>query len=331
MAFRQDSSIVILGAGPVGSVVGAAVASSGRPVTLVEARADRRDQISSDGLRIEGIRPMQARPTRLLASLEPLRERPPNILLLCTKTWSLRALMPELVQVVGPHTLVASFQNGIGPEDELAAHLPREQVARAVLNFAGGMDETSGVVSLRWFNPPNYLGPALAGGSASLGSLARILDGCGLRTELVSPEVLRRQVFLKAILSAALTPLCAVSGITMRQAMSYPHTRALARRITAEGLTVAAAVGYTYGEDAAETCMRYLEVGGDHMPSMWTDLRRGSPTEIEHINGKIVELSLMFHGLGADVNRFFTSAVVTEEIKSGARDPQAVPAYLAEQ
>ena len=130
------------------------------------------------------------------------------------------------------------------------------------------------------------------------------------------------------MINSALNALCASNGITMRQAMTYPHTRNLARMLIREGLTVATAVGYTYGENAMEVCMKYLDEGGDHLPSMWTDLKNGTRTEIEYINGKIVKLATMFKDMDVDANIFFTSAIVTQEIKTGVRAPDDVPTYL---
>ena len=95
-----------------------------------------------------------------------------------------------------------------------------------------------------------------------------------------------------------------------------------------EGLTVAASVGYYYGEDAMERCMNYLDGGGNHMPSMWNDLNAGNPTEIEYLNGKIVKLGMMFKGMDVGANTFFTAQVITQELKAGTRSPDDIPKYL---
>jgi ketopantoate reductase len=78
-----------------------------------------------------------------------------------------------------------------------------------------------------------------------------------------------------------------------------------------------------------EACLRYLNAGGDHLPSMWVDLERGMRTEIEYINGRIVQIGAMFKNVDVDVNIFFTSMIVTQEIKSGVRTADDIPEYLA--
>ena len=182
---------------------------------------------------------------------------------------------------------------------------------------------------MAWFNPPNYLGPLEESSAPRLEALAALLSEAGLETHAIPLEDTKKLAFFKTILNSALNALCAASGITMRQAMTFRHTRNLARLLLREGLSVATAVGYTFGENAMEVCMGYLDEGGDHLPSMWTDLQRGTRTEIEYINGKIVKIANMFKNIDVSANLYFTSAIVTREITTGARQPDELPDYLS--
>jgi 2-dehydropantoate 2-reductase len=311
----------------VGSILAANFAKIGQKVVLVEGAEARRDQIAEKGLSIVGRDTYTTRDVEVIPSIEALSDVELDTLFICTKTWSLRNILPPLAEALGSGTLVVSFQNGIGPEDEIAKLFPRERVARGIVNYAGGVHEDGGV-AMAWFNPPNYLGPMEEASASRLRELASVLTEAGLETQAIPLEDTKKLVFFKTILNSALNALCAANGITMRQAMTYRHTRNLARMLIKEGLSVATAVGYTYGENAMEVCMKYLDEGGDHLPSMWTDLQRGTRTEIEYINGKIVKIATMFKNIDVDANIFFTSAIVTQEIKTGVREPDEIPEYL---
>jgi 2-dehydropantoate 2-reductase len=139
---------------------------------------------------------------------------------------------------------------------------------------------------------------------------------------------MKKAAFLKTVLNSALNALCAAHGLTMADAMRLKHTRSNARKLLREGLTVAGLVGYNYGEDALDRCLGYLEAGGKHYPSMWFDLKNKRPTEIEYINGKIVKIGRMFNDVDVDLNLFFTSAIVTQEIKNKSRSEDDIPEYL---
>lgn len=325
---RVKPSIVVLGAGAVGSTLAAALAESGLPPVLVESDSRRLDQVRREGVQVTGDACFSARFGTVLASVEELIPGPPVVVLVCTKTWSLRELVPQLARVLPSASLVVSFQNGVGPEDELLRFFPPERVARGVINFAGRVDRATGVVAFHWLESPNYLGPLVEGGSQAVQALAKILSATPISTRAVDAADISSRAVFKTVLSCALNALCATAGITMRQALAYDHTRDLARTLVREALAVAEAAGYCYGDHALERCMEYLESGGDHLPSMCGDLQRGARTEIEHLNGKIVEMGRRFDGLQVGANLFFTAMVISREILSGVRRADEIPEYL---
>ncbi len=327
MRMMTGKPIAVIGAGPVGSIVAAHLSSIGQEIMLVECAEERLEQLQEHGLAVTGKVHIETQLPFLLKSIDDLKRIPLTALFICTKAWALKTLLPQLAAVVDPNTPVISFQNGIGPEDEIADYFPRENVSRAVVNFAGGVPADGGPVVMQWFNAPNYIAP-LDGGTAGVLPIIEKLTVAGLSTEMVSSHEIKKKVFFKTILNSALNALCASTGITMRQAMGMPHTRNLANMLIREGLSVGSAVGYYYGESSLQFCNKYLNEGGDHLPSMWRDLERGLPTEIEYMNGKIVQIGMMFKNVDVDVNIFFTSMIVTQEIKSGVRGADDIPEYL---
>jgi 2-dehydropantoate 2-reductase len=320
--------IAIVGAGPVGSIVAAHLASIGRDVVLVECDAARFKEIQQHGVAVTGKANVPLQRPAVLPAIEDLAHSHLAALFICTKAWALKKLLPKLAAAVEPTTPIISFQNGIGPEEDIAEIFPRESISRGVVNFAGGVSPGGGEVVMQWFNAPNYIAPIDGGGSARIGEIVEWMTAAGLTTRQATGPEIKKLVFYKTILNSALNALCASTGITMRQAMCMGHTRNLANLLIREGLSVASAVGYYYGENSMAACIRYLNGGGDHLPSMWTDLQRGLPTEIEYINGWIVQIGMMFKNVDVDVNVFFTSMIITQEIRSGVRQPDDIPDYL---
>jgi 2-dehydropantoate 2-reductase len=213
-------------------------------------------------------------------------------------------------------------------EHFLAKFIDPRKVGRVTVNFAGNKDEESGDIFMSWFHPPNFLGPYYEQDLEPFDKVAQMLTEVGLDTKAVSHREIKRQVFFKTILNAALNALCATTGLTMSKAMQMKHTRHLARELLREALSVAAHMGHHYGEDALEQSMAYLDKGGDHYPSMWSDLKNKRRTEIDYINGKIVKIAMMYTDLSVDLNRFFCTMVMTEEIRNGVRKEEDIPDYL---
>jgi 2-dehydropantoate 2-reductase len=326
---EASQPIGVIGAGSVGTILAAHFEASGRRTVVVEC-GSRHDQVKTDGLRVTGSLLVSAKPWRVARTLEELSETDrvaPWLWCVCTKTWSVPSLLPSLRRWLPPSARVLSVQNGMGAEDMLAGTLGPHRVACAAINFAGGIADDGVSTRLSWFNPPNYVG-VCSGEDRTAEDAATLLTQAGLPTEAVSSDQIRQRLFYKTVLNVGLNALCAVTGITMGEAMGMPHTRALARTLVEEALAVGQALGHDFGPDAIGQAMRYLDRGGDHKPSMAVDLERKAPTEIDFINGKIVALANDHPDVCVRANQFLASLVVTREVRNGTRRAEDIPAYL---
>ncbi|MBU0755307.1 MAG: 2-dehydropantoate 2-reductase [Planctomycetes bacterium] len=319
-------TIGVIGTGPVGAILGSFLVKAGKQVAFVDL-PHRIQQIRENGINISRFMEMQVKPDALVTDIRDLAKFNMSMIFIATKTPSLKSIVPRIKEIYYPGIRVISFQNGIGVEDFLSETLGAQHVSRGVVNFAGNINPDTGNITMNWFHPPNFLGPANERAN-DLTDIAEVLTAAGLATKAISHREMKRQAFFKTILNSALNAMCASTGITMSKAMRYRHTRSLAKTLIREGLGTAAMLGYYYGENTFKQCMDYLDSGGDHYPSMWTDLERKLPTEIEYINGAIVRIAIQFKDLDVDLNKFFVSMIVTEEIKNGSRDPDDIPEYL---
>ena len=325
----DPQKVGIVGMGPVGSILGAYLVKSGMRVYGVEPNQARADQVNRQGLVVTGFTQLREKPEQCFADLGSLaRIEGLSAVFICTKTWAIKSVMTEFMSHTWPEDMrIAAFMNGIGPEDAIGEYISKERICRGVVNYAGNLQE-NGEVTMNWFHPPNLIGPATHRNGTWLPHLEKALNSAGLTTVHVTHHEMKKAAFYKTVLNSALNALCAAHGLTMAQAMRLKHTRRMARILMREGLTVAGLVGYNYGEDALYESMEYLESGGDHYPSMWFDLKNGLPTEIEFINGKIVKIGHMFKDINVAVNAFFTSTIITEEIRHGTRAEDDIPDYL---
>lgn len=322
----EKLKIGTIGVGPVGGILSMCLAEAGADVIIADI-PQRNSQIKENGLQVRWEDKMHEHRVGVVDSIRFLAAEKPDCIVIATKVGILKTIMSDVVKAVGEDCLVISSQNGIGPEDEIASHISPQNVCRMVVNYAGGTRE-DGVIQLSWFNPPNYLGPVTDYKHPKLLQLLEMLNGWGMTSNLVDTFTIKKMAFYKTILNSALLPLCGIMGLTMREAMQGKATRRLAGDFIREGLAVAERLGYDYGEDSFEKSMRYLDKGGDHHPSMTGDLKNKVPTEIEFINGKILEIGLTFDGLRLEVNRIFTSLIYQQEVRNGTRNPDDIPEYL---
>jgi len=86
-----------------------------------------------------------------------------------------------------------------------------------------------------------------------------------------------------------MNPVCAVTGKTMFEVINDPIVFGLVDSLLKEGVRVARANELLLGPDFYIDCIDYIKEAGHHKPSMLQDIEAKRQTEIDYINGKIVE------------------------------------------
>lgn len=311
----KEPKIAIVGAGPVGGILGAHLAHAGHYVVLCDVLKNHLDAIKERGLTIKGVSELISRHDKLAYGISELTNFPEiDTIIIATKASVMPRFIPELAKVTQPGTRVISCQNGLGTEEFLAETFGPDNVLRIVVNYAGGL-VGDGEIRMSFFNPPNYIGALTANGEPLARQMAEMMTEAGLETQF-TPHI-KRYEWEKVILNAALSPVCALTRKTMKDMMDFEVTELLVEGLLREGIKVAEATGVMFDEGFFEHCVQYLKKAGHHKTSMHVDIERGTPTEIDWINGKIVEHG---HALGIETpyNSTITALIKGLEMKSGA-------------
>jgi 2-dehydropantoate 2-reductase len=235
--------------------------------------------------------------------------------------------MPEIVESFPPDTLIISAQNGIDPEGEIAKYVSPDYVTRMVINFAGHLEE-NGTAIVNFFNPPNSFGQLTEKDHPVVGKITRALNSVDLTSEIVDTFTMKKKAWTKTILNASVMPVCGMMRLTLSEVMSCAVTRKITGELVHEGINVGNKVGFGFTDDMYDTCMYYLDLGGDHHPSMTKDLIEKKPTEIEFINGKILEHGLKYDDVSVQVTRIMVMFIMTQEVVNGTRKPDEFPDYI---
>lgn len=284
------AKVAVIGAGPVGQVVAAVLASAGETVVVCEISEEIRGSLERTGIRLQGERNLTVGPDRFLAllpSVDQLERHSVDIVFLCVKATAIPLVASVLAEVLPPTTTVVSWQNGIDTEREISKQVPATQIVRAVVNYgvSGGPPAEAVVVSFE--HPPHQVQEMVPEGRERATAVSAILSVAGLATQRA--ENLQAMVWKKAILNAALNGLCGMTGLNMAEATRDPYAWALAEQVLKESITVARSNEIWLGSGFFDWAREYMRTAGPHRPSMLLDLDAGRRTEIDYINGKIVE------------------------------------------
>ncbi len=310
-----EPKIAVVGAGPVGGILGAYLARSGCAIVLCDVVKSHLDAIEQKGLHISGGAELTVAFDRLAGCISDLANFPDvDTIVLSTKASIMPRLIPEIKALARPDLRFLSCQNGLDNEEYLGEIFGADNVLRMVVNYAGGI-MGDGEIKMNFFNKPNYIGALTARGEPLARQIADMLTRAGLDTQFT--PAIKKYEWEKVILNSGLSAVCALTRKPMKDMMDLAQTECLVEALVREGIAVAEASGIRFDEGFFDHCMQYLRKAGYHKTSMHVDLEHGAPTEIDWLNGKIVERSRAL-GIPTPYNFAITALVKGAEMKSGA-------------
>lgn len=267
--------IIVLGAGAIGSLYAAKLAAR-HPITVV-ARRDHVDAIRLGGLRLVGRETLTAR-VDAVTQIESIAAG--TIVLLTTKVNASEAAVSAIADLVRDDTVIVCVQNGLHSE-EIARRASRERclVLRAITQF-GAIVQSPGVID---FTASGY---TLIEQSPRSGAIAGMLTACDLDGR-VSDDI-KTEVWRKLIFNCVINPITSITGSDVG-GIADARLDTLKQRVIDECLAVARTEDVDFSIDFLRTI---AEVFGPsrNIASMRQDLMRGKPTEIDHMNGAVVDL-----------------------------------------
>ncbi|WP_183727661.1 MULTISPECIES: ketopantoate reductase family protein [Paraburkholderia] len=277
--------IAILGAGAMGSLFGGLLAEAGHDVTLLDI-----DEAHLEAIRRDGLRLSTDRGERVVVKLRALRpeaaQRAPELLIVFTKTMHTEAALDAARALIGPHTSVLSLQNGLGNVERLARSVPRERIMVGVTTWPADKP-SAGRVSSHGSGMTRLMS-ADGETRVSVARTVAALNSAGLACS-ADPDVWIT-IWEKVAFNAALNSLCAITQCTVGELSNVPDGPELALKIVAEVAAVARATGVAVDETHMVANVRHaLANHRSHRPSMLQDVLAGRRTEIEAINGAVVE------------------------------------------
>jgi 2-dehydropantoate 2-reductase len=292
------TEFAILGAGAIGTIVGAHLARAGHSVTML-VRERRAAQLRSDGLKIKGLTEF-AMKVDVLTDAAQLRGA--DALIVAMKTPGTAQALESLRKAdVG---VAFSIQNGVWKDDALARVFGAERVLGCLANTSGELLPSGEVLFTR--NVNIYVGELPSGSSDRAERIARTLDASGVRSIAV-PDVLSRE-WTKFVAWAGLMLMSITTRAVTWRYLSDPDCALVLVRLVREvaGIAKAAGVPLTtedtllplqgiLGDSTDAAVQAVLQAGRhfqsnspDHRLSSLQDLEAGRPLEIQETLGYAV-------------------------------------------
>lgn len=282
----------VIGLGPVGTTFAVMLGKAGHKVSVLCRNPTRAEHFKRNGLKVNGKLQGEWTPTSIVTHLDEFLHEKPDVILICVKASQSRDLVRQMKAMgVADDTMFVCCQNGIDVEDIVADVFGRRRTLRAVLNLGCNFVKVNEVWVEFCFH--HILSENLEANGFDQ-KIAADFVAAGFDFEV--RREYREDVYRKAILNTALSTACALTRLTMRQAMADPEIERMVTEIVRESLLVAEALKFpTLDHTYQEAALAYLRKGGDHKPSMLVDIEAQRNTENEFHAGAIFKLAQRFN------------------------------------
>ncbi len=301
--------VLILGAGAMGCLYGAALHRAGCEVVLVDVSQPHVDAINAHGLELEtraGVEHLPIPARRPEEVSEPV-----DLVVVFTKTFHTDQALSGIRAAIGPSTWLLSLQNGLGNDRRLAEHAAEDRI---LIGSSSMPSDLVGPGKVRSHGEGgSKLYPAFGGDPAFARQVCDLLGQGGLPAEL-EPQI-HAAIWSKAIFNATMNPLCALTRRTPGFLGAHPESRAMITAAVDEGVAVANASGIAVpGQPIHDLTEVSMTDHANHEASMLQDVKAGRRTEVDAINGAIVEAGRAA-GVAAPVLETLWRLVKLEEAK----------------
>ena len=294
-----EASILVVGAGAIGGVTAAKMSGGVRHVTVLDANEEHVEKLRVPGLLLDDLG--EERRVRLDAHVDPGNLQDPfDFALVTLKAPHLEAALGSLVER-GLARAFVSLGNGL-VQDRIASIVGRDDLIVGTVEW-GATNLGAGHLA-RTTRAPFVIGEP----DGETKDRTRLLAGA-LETvaDVRITENISGQVWSKLLVNSAFSGLGAVSGLLYREVIADPAGKEAALAVWREGYDVGMAQGITLdrvlgvpaealvvrGREDEQKAGEALEVAmgyaGATKASMLQDLERGAKTEVDVINGGVVE------------------------------------------
>ena len=310
--------VAVVGAGAVGSYFGGMLARAGAAVTLI-GRPAHVDVWARTGLVFDGVTVQETIPVAAATSVDAARDA--ELVLVCVKSGDTEDTARALTRYVRSDALVISLQNGVDNVPRMRTAAALDPIA-SVVYVAASMPQAG---TIKHGGRGDLLIGDLPGRVTSPrpGELARVagwFEAAGVPCR-VSPDI-EADMWVKLITNAALNAISALLNAPYGHIVSIPEARQMLAQVVGECVAVARAGGVALPPtDFVDMVWRFAQ----HVPHVFSstaqDLARGKRTEVDALNGYIVQRGAAL-GVPAPVNQALATLVhLRETVPAAAMVP----------
>ena len=291
----MKTDLLIVGTGALATFFAYRLSEAGVDVRMLGSWKAGLAALRDGGARLEGggIQAIQV-------SDNPTDCRGARLALVLVKSWQTERAAIWLKECLAENGLAVTLQNGLGNDAILSRIIGSERVSRGVTTYGATLVAPGLVCS-------GGEGEVILEACPLISSVEKMMRVANISTQVV--ENAEPLLWGKLVVNAAINPLTALLRVKNGDLLDNPFSCSLMVQLAQEAASVAHACGvelpFSDPKLAVESVARQT---ADNTSSMLQDILRGDPTEVDAINGAIIQKGAS-KMISTPVNRVICSLV----------------------
>lgn len=276
-------NIAVIGAGAIGSLFGGLL-SKNNNVALV-GRKDHVDTINKKGLEIQGKTKIKIK----IQAFEQLNDISftPDLLIISVKSYDTEKAIKQAKSIIKNNTVIMSIQNGLDNADKISKFVEPEKILICITTHGTFFSKPGLIIHTGIGN--TTIGGYEEKNIKKIQKFVKIFNNSGIKTTFNTNII--QNMWIKAIVNSSINPLTTFFQCKNGYLLENPILTNLVEQICLESTNIARTNGLCI--DTTDTLNKTKEVISDttdNYSSMLQSFQKGKKTEINSINGKLVEI-----------------------------------------
>lgn len=303
--------IGILGAGAMGSLYGGIMGEKGHQVYFVDVYEEHIEAMKENGIKIHHKDGSEKVYTQNLHFTTDSREFEVeyDLVIVLVKTYITEEALEKNKNMFKENTLVLTLQNGIGNIEKISRFIDEKNIIVGTTSTSGWIEEPG--VIMHTGDGGTHIGEIDGQKTDRIKKVNELFVSDHLGPAEVLDDVMSI-IWEKLIGNCGLNPLGALTGLKNGQLIENDETRWLQDRVAEEALLVADAENIKLPWNDSSGIVALCKATAPNQTSMLIDVLNKRKTEIEAINGGVVDLAKK-HGIATPVNEALVNLVKGKE------------------
>lgn len=288
---EYSMKIVVIGAGAMGCLYGAYL-SRNNEVTMVDAYEPQVRTIRENGITVVEEDGTEQHFENIRAELSGTCTEQADLVVVFVKSTFTENALQQNASLFGENTLVMTLQNGAGNDRKIAKYVRPENIIIGTskhnsVNLGGGKVRHSGT-------GVTTIGSNSSNADDALKKIEALLIQAKFQAE-ISHDI-QRIIWSKLFVNLSINTFTAITRSPIGSMIENRHAWDFAEKMICEAVDVAEADGTHFSYLEVLNMVHHVcEDAGKGYSSMYQDVCRCIPTEIDAINGAIVEQAKLYN------------------------------------